>query len=395
MTGSRRRGFGSAFVRRSGRWSALVLAIAGTAAPTLAAEAALVMIQSAPGRFEIAAHDPSVAHALVAEAEESWRWLAGPLGLPAGFSSPIFLRVEAGAGAPAAEMPFRVAVETGGVVSVRIRGEGLTQSVVRRALIQSLLWRLAVAQHGMTPFLSVPAWLEAAGVGWWETRADAARLDAVKYIAARSAPPSIDAWLLWRRGDPEPAGGAAAAVWLLAVLQAESGREGEWPAFLRRVLAGDDPLIALVESYPGRYRSAVERELWWQTGYHQARRARTLPVLDAAESRAQLGALARFVFAAADGAGDRIVGLRELQSRAKEPLVAGELARRAAELARLVPALHPFYRNAGLSLADVLAGGDVTPRQREAASAAFEADWRDALELEAATNAALDRLERR
>lgn len=395
MTGSRRRGRGSSVIRLHGLWQALVVAIAGAATPMAGGEAALVMIQSAPGRFEIAAHDPSVAHALVAEAEESWRWLAGPLGLPAGFSSPVFVRVEAGADAPAAEVPFRVAVETGGVVSVRIRGEGLTQAVVRRALIQSLLWRLAVAQHGITPFLSIPPWLETACLGWWETRADAARLDWVKQLATRSGPPSIDAWLLWRRGDPEPAGGKAAAVWLLAVLAAESGRDREWPAFLSRVLAGDDPLIALVESYPGRYHSAAERELWWQTGYHHARRVRNLPVLDAAESRAQLGALARFVFAAAEGEGDRIVGLRELQTRAKEPLVAGELSRRAAELARLVPALHPFYRNAGLSLAVVFAGGEVTPREREGASAAFETDWRDALELEAATAAALDRLERK
>ena len=59
----------------------------------------------------------------------------------------------------------------------------------------------------------------------------------------------------------------------------------------------------------------------------------------------------------------------------------------ATALNRVVPALHPFYRNAGLSLAEVFA--------RRASAEAFERDWRDATELDAATSAALDALEKR
>jgi hypothetical protein len=63
-------------------------------------------------------------------------------------------------------------------------------------------------------------------------------------------------------------------------------------------------------------------------------------------------------------------------------------------LTAVLPALHPFYRNAGLSLAAVFAAGPATARERTAHVAAFERDWRDAVELEAATTAALDGLMR-
>jgi hypothetical protein len=74
-------------------------------------------------------------------------------------------------------------------------------------------------------------------------------------------------------------------------------------------------------------------------------------------------------------------------------VVNAELTRRAAELAKLIPTLHPFYRNAGLSLGEAFAARGAAPAKRDAASARFEQDWRDAIELEAATRSALDRLE--
>jgi hypothetical protein len=288
-----------------------------------------------------------------------------------------------------------VTVEAGGLVSVRLRAAAATPVNVRRALIQGLLLRLAVARRGVTPHLTVPLWLELGCLGWWRTRADAAQLDALRQAGARVTPPSIGALLLWQRGGEESRGWADGATWLFTVLQAESGAVQEWPAFLARLLAGDDALVALVQCYPGRYRDPVERELWWQTGYHQARRARSLPVLDATDSGWQLAALGRFVFAGADERSDRIVPLRDVMARSGEPLVGVEVKRRAELLARLVPMLHPFYRNAGLSLAEVFGGGNLPPAKLDAACAAFEQDWRDATELEAATTAALDRLERR
>jgi hypothetical protein len=56
--------------------------------------------------------------------------------------------------------------------------------------------------------------------------------------------------------------------------------------------------------------------------------------------------------------------------------------------------LHPFYRNAGLALQEALAARTTPAGKRERASAAFEQDWRDAVELETATRQALDALER-
>jgi hypothetical protein len=118
-------------------------------------------------------------------------------------------------------------------------------------------------------------------------------------------------------------------------------------------------------------------------------------VLEAAESRAQLGALARFVAAGADERTDRVVPVRELMARVGEPLVGVEVARRGEQLARLISSLHPFYRNAGLSLAEVFAARAVQTAKLAELVAAFEADWRSAVELEQATAAALDRLEAR
>lgn len=184
-------------------------------------------------------------------------------------------------------------------------------------------------------------------------------------------------------------------MWLLAFLQAESGREGEWMALLRRLLAGADPQAAVAGCYPGRFYGVPARELWWQTGWHHARRVRSLPVLEARESRAQLGALARFVFAASEGDADVVVSLPDVVARRGEPLIKAELARRVADLRRLIPALHPFYRNAGLSLAEVLGPEGGAAAEAAGRRAAFEQDWREAVEIDEATGAALDALERK
>ena len=365
--------------------AALVPRVSGAVAP--------VLIQSAPGRFEISAVDPTVAHGVAAAADEGWRILATPLGLPDGFSSPIFVRI-----VPAAEMasesaPFQMTVEVGGIVSVRLRGDAATLSVTRRALVQSLLMRLAVAQYGVSQRLTVPLWLEHGCVGWWETRAAAAQLDALKQSSTRERAPSFDALIGWTRGAEESRTYSRAATWLFTFFQSESGRAREWPTLLVRLLNGDDALVAVAISYPGRYSSAAERELWWQTGYHSLCRAATLPSLEAVESREQLGALARFVFAGASEDADVVVPLATTLAHAHEPVVAAELTRRSAELSKLIPSLHPFYRNAGLSLGEVFAARTARPSSRERACATFEQDWRDAVELETSTRSALDALE--
>ena len=370
----------------------LALAVGLLFAVAQAAEPTPVNVRTAPGRFEIAAVDPSAAHVVATAAEEAWRMLAGPLGLPEGFSTPIFVHV-ATAGPRDPPVPFRVTVEPGAVVSLQLTLGRSVDEVTRRALVQALLMRLAVSVHGITARLEAPLWLEQACVGWWQTRADAARLDALKFESRELVPPPLTALLAWQRGGPEPRELSAAAVWLLTFLQTESGRNREWPALLERVLGGAEPLTAVASSFPDRFADADERESWWATGFHQARRVRVLPALESADSRAQLGALARFVFAGEGDEVDRVLALGDVLAHAAEPIVAAELARRATETERLIPALHAFYRNAGLALAEALRTGPKKPTRRAALSAAFEQDWRDAVELEGATAAALDALE--
>lgn len=352
-----------------------------------------VSVQSAPGRFEVSALDASVAHAVVAASEEAWRFLAAPLGLPEAFSSPIFVRVVPAAdGAPES---FQALVEPGGIVSLRLSIASRVGPMARRALVQALLFRLGVARFGASEQINAPLWLEHACVGWWRTRLDGAQLDALKYESRSGPPPPLEELLAWAPGDEEPKAYANAAVWLLAFLQAESGRAKEWPAFLQRLLGGEEPLATLAACFPERFATAAERELWWQTGYHQVRRVRTLPMLEPREAREQLGALVRFVFAGPAEDADVVVPLRQVLNHADDPVVAADLARRAMDLARLIPALHPFYRNAGLAFAEVLREGVKFPVRREALCAAFEQDWNAAVELEAATTAALDTLEAR
>ena len=359
-----------------------------------AGEPVPVLAQSMTGRFEVSAVDPSLGHAVAAQAEEAWRQLAIPLVLPDRFGTPVYFRIAA-AVAPAAanEVPFDVAVETGGLVSVVLRGEAATTPNVRRALVRGLLMRQAVAQNGVTSRLRVPRWLEEGAVGWWQSRADAAQVDAWQQQSRGSAPPALSDLLAWQHGPSSSPGFSLAAVWLFSFLQVESRRGGEWPALLRALLAGDDPDVALALHFPDRFRTEAERELWWQTGWYQMARARTLPTLEAADSRVQLSALARFVFADPSGANDVVLPLREVVSRLDDPIVGGEVTRRVPELNRLVAVLHPFYRNAGLALAEVFAAHSARPERREKLRAAFEQDWQDAIKLEAATTAALDALE--
>jgi hypothetical protein len=371
-----------------------ILALPGHA--RAATEPVPVVVQSAPGQFEIAAVDGAVAHAVAGVAQEGWRLLAAPLGLPDAFPSPVFVRLVSSSSEAGDLAPFRVAVEAGGIVSVQVRPDGVVSPNLQRALVQGLLLRLAVARYGARERLAVPLWLEHGCVGWWRSRSDAAQLDALKYETSRLPPPALADLLAWRRGGDEPRAWTIAAVWLLSFFQAESGRAHEWPQFLERLLGADDPEAALASCYPGRFGSAEERELWWQTGWHYARRVRTLPTLEAAESRAQLEALARFVFASADVENDAVVSLPQVLAHAGEPILAAEITRRASELTRIIPALHPFYRNAGLSLSDAFAGAsNKSAARRQSLGAAFERDWREATELERATSAALDAVESR
>ncbi|HVS52287.1 MAG TPA: hypothetical protein VHD62_08020 [Opitutaceae bacterium] len=373
---------------------ALVCAFAG-ALRLAGATSAPAIFQSGPGQFEVAAADVAAARTVTTAATEAWRLLEEPLGLPAGFSTPVLVRV-----IPAQEWndaaPFRVTAEPAGLVSLRVRADERSASdPLRHALVRALLTRLIVSLGGASDRVAVPAWLEDACVGAWRTRADPAQLDAFKFAAARIAVPPLSELLGEAASSLEPPRRTLGAWALMTFLQSESTAAREWPAFLRRVLAGEPAWAALAASFPGRFRDANERELWWETSWHHLRRVRTLPIMDAAESREELAALIRFVFQRSES--DVVVDLGETLTHASEAAVRAELTRRASELNRLLPALHPFYRNAGLSLAAVLAAptSSENPTGIATARANFARDWRDATELEAATASALDRIESR
>lgn len=350
-----------------------------------------VLFQSAPGRFEVAAVDVGGGQRVVELASEAWLLLTAPLVLPESFPSPVFVRL-----VPAPDWrepgPFRVFVEAGGVVSVRVRWDESTPEVlVRRALVQALIMRQAVARHGVNERLAAPLWLEHACLGWWRTRAEPAQLDALRQASARLAPPDLVQLLTWQRGRDEPPQLTDGSIWLLTLLLAESNKGAEWATLLHRLLVGEAPAAALAASFPARFANELDRERWWQTGWHTLVQARVLPTIDATGSRAEIAERARFVFSRAGN--DVMVPLREVLARGTEAVVQAEMERRVAALNRVLPSLHPFYRNAAISLAEALALRDASTGKQEAAWVAFERDWADAVELAAASSAALDALE--
>lgn len=364
----------------------------GEARAARAAEVVPVNVRNAPGQFDIAAQDAAVAHGVSALADETWRVLGGLLELPSAFSSPVFVRV---IDARERRERYAAVAEAGGVVSVWIDATAVREArVVRRALTRGLLLRLAIAARGSEGMRTVPRWLEDGCVLWVDTRVAPARLDAVKDETRQLPPPALGALLNDAPALAAAPGREASALWLLTFLQGESTPQREWSAFMARVLSGRPGDEALVAAYPGRFTNPRERELWWQTGWHHVRRARGLPTLESEESAQEIEFLARFVFA--PGEQDVVVPLRTLLSQVNDGIVAAEFSRRAAELSRLAPTLHPFFRNAGLSLLDVfIEGRKALPARREALVAAFESDWHDALELAGAARAVLDDWERR
>lgn len=379
---------------------AVVLAGLALGAPGRAAEASgrnapvPVIYPAGTGRFEIAAVDREGGPRVSAMAAEMWSTLAGPLGLPAAFSTPVFTRLIPDADWGSDPAPFRVTAEAGGVVSLRIKWSPATPDIhVRRGLVQALLMRLAMARHGVSPRLTAPLWLEHGCVGWWRVHAEPAQYDALRQAAERQPPPPLRALLDWQRGQDEPAAWADGATWLLTFLQNETTKAGEWPGLLGRLLGGEPAAPALAAAFAGRFANDPERELWWQTGWHGLRRVRGLPTLEVAESRAEIEEQLRFVFAR-EGV-DVALSLREVLAHAGGRAVNEDLKRRVAVLNRLSPALHPFYRNAALSLVEALSSRGVKPDKREALCAAFEQDWRDAGDLEMASATALAALERK
>ncbi len=184
------------------RWSFTAALVLAVSAHSRAGEPTPVTVRTAPGRFEIAAIDATSAHTMAAAAEEAWRQLAVPLGLPDAFPTPVFVRLIPGT-AVEGPAPFHVTVESAGIVSLRLATASVATPLSRRALVQALLMRLGVARHGASERLAVPLWLEHACVGWWETHSEAARLDALKYESARVRLAPLTELAAWQRGEAE------------------------------------------------------------------------------------------------------------------------------------------------------------------------------------------------
>jgi hypothetical protein len=378
-----RRLFGSSGV------SLLLVAALASAGRAQAAAGAPVLFQSAPGRFEVAAADVEAARAVVAAAGEAWDALTPALGLPEAFASPVYVRVMP-AGAWAGPVAFHVWAEPGGVVSLRMRAAS-PPAEIRRAIVEALLTRLAIWHHGAASARTVPRWLVEGAVSRWETQVDPARLDLLQQETATMAPPPLEAVLSWRDDDADSRRLRAGAGWLVRFL-AEEGEGGEWTACRDHLLAGMESSRALAMSYPGRFAEAGERELWWQVGWHAQQRARTLPLWDAADSRAAIADAVRIVMSR-EGR-DVVVAPPDWPALARSPAGRAEIARRTRALEKRAAIWHPFYRNAALSLGRLLQqAGAGEAGAFATALAAFDTDWRAGAELEAASARALEAFE--
>jgi hypothetical protein len=361
-------------------------------APVDKSEAPLVFYTGS-GQFEIIAVKPQAAQDTLILANSVWRSLARPIGLPAeGFSSAVAVRLvpEANWTEPAI---FNVVAEPGGLVGVRICwGDKTDARIIRRALVQAVLLRQAVALHGTAQRLTVPLWLEQACVALGEGRDRPAMLDAMRQESAQLAPPPLETLLRWERGEPEERGRVLAAFWLFQHLQAESGDTPRWSRWLRALLGGADPVQAIQEIYGGAWKDPAARELWWRTGFYDVRTSSTLPLMSMLETRDWLADRCRWL--AVKNGREQVLSFDDLWAERKEPWVKTGMTERAQQIENQLLRLHPFYRNAAISLGRMYqAAVKGAEEEFKAAKQAVSQDAKDGQELEAAATESLDALE--
>ncbi len=343
------------------------------------------------GEFEIIVRDVADAQPALALGRSVWSSLSGPLGLPAaGFPSPVSVRL-----VPADQWsepaPFTVTVEPPGRVSVRVRwSNDADPVVVRRAFVQGLILRQAVAWHGVGPQLTVPLWLEHACTAWSLMRERPALQDAFQQESAGiPAPPPLRALLLWKRGGVESRGWELASLWLFLQLQSEASDSSRWGGWVRGIVGGAAPVDTLPRSYKGLWADAAAMEMWWQVSFHHQRRLRTIPVMTAEASRFWLADRSRWL-AGRDGR-EIVLPLGELQSLRKEPWVKAELTERMGQTQSVLGVIHPFYANAAVSMGRLYeAAVKGNEAQFKTARTDFERDAVDGRELEDTVNAILD-----
>jgi len=347
------------------------------------------------GQFEIIATEAPAAQQALILANSVWRSLAKPLGLPAaGFSSAVAVRL-----VPAKDWTdpafFTVVAEPGGLVGVRICwSDKIDARIMRRALVQAVILRQAVAWHGAKQGLTVPLWLEQACTAQGEVRDRPAMFDAMQQESAQLTPPPLEELLKWERGQAEERGRVLASYWLFQYLQAESGDAPRWGRWVRAVLGGADPMKALRDNYGAAWKDETSRELWWQVGFHDERLTSTVPLMSMEETRNWLADRCRWL-AIKDGR-EQVLALDDLWTLRKTPWIKNGMEERSQQLQNLLPRLHPFYKNAAISMGRMYqAAGKGAEEEFKAAKQALSQDAIDGRELENATGAALDELEAR
>ena len=346
------------------------------------------------GQFEIIAIDEAAAQEALILASVVWRALAEPLALPpAGFSSAVAVRLVPGTKwkGPAA---FSVAAEPGGMVGVRIGWDEKTDMrSVRRALVEAILLRQAVAWHGAAQRATVPLWLEQACIALSEVRERPAMLDAMQQESAHLKPPSLETVLRMERGAAASRGCELAAFWLFQYLETEAEPDAlRWTGWLRTIMGGSDPMQVLQQTYGRMWRTPAERELWWQVGFYNECRSSILPLMSMEETRNWLADRCRWLVLR--GGYEQVLSLEDLWTFRSESWVRAGFVKRIEQLQNQLPRLHPFYRNAAISMGRMYQAA-VTGDERDfkAAQKALSQDAVDGRELEDETGSALEALE--
>jgi hypothetical protein len=353
-----------------------------------------VVFTSGPGQFEVIGPDVIATRATVELARQAWRSLGDTLDLPPGFGRAISVRLVPEArweGAAA----FNVVVEPGGTVSLWVAWhENLPAWVLRRALVQALLMRVAVDRHGVQPGLQVPLWLEHGAVALWQIRANPALLDEWQARAADLPWPDLAELWAWERHEAADEARERAALWCLLWLR-EEGRAapGTWARWRDAVLRGEGEAAALARLFPAWGEPAAVERRWRVGGWRVATRS-TLAGWSAAESRLRLWALWRVVLT--DGSGrERVVEDEEWWEGRDDEVLRAEVAWRRARLGAELPWVHAFYHNVALSAGRVWEawerGDEAVWRE---ARAQLTADILSARELEEVAREALDALSR-
>ena len=361
-----------------------------TALPSSAGQAPRIFYTK-KGQFEVVVPEAADARVVIVAGRSVWNSLAGPLGLPEdGFNTPVSVRL-----VPAAEwkepVPFTVTVALPGLVTVRVCWPVAVEgNVVRRALVNGLILRQAVAWHGVSERITVPLWLEQGCAALSRGRERPAVMDMYQQESAQLAvPPSLSALLKAERGAEESREREQAALWLVLQLQAEAGGSDHWRRWLSGLIGGADALDSLPRVYAGLWADARALELWWQTSFYHQARTRTLPMMSATESRRWLSERSRWL--AVRRGQEEVLGLAELPQLSRHGWLREELVKRGQQTRLTLPMIHPFYSNALLSLGRLyelsLKGNSSAVK---AALAQYERDASDGRELEDAVGAILD-----